>query len=67
MSEQERKWFHEGYPPNVVCYIAQGAENPFAVLKEDMEVKLVGKVIGSRKAPAWRGHIVELEDCRAMK
>lgn len=65
LSPLERKWYDEGYPANVICYIAKGKENQFMDLKKDSEIRIIGKLVGMKtNADVWRGKILEVIDCR---
>jgi hypothetical protein len=64
MSPKQRKWFDEGYPPNVVCYLDPAAKKAFADLKRDSGVTVLGRCKGMKKDPdVWGGYVVVLEDC----
>jgi hypothetical protein len=67
LSPMEKKWFREGYPPNVVCYLSSEAQQSFASIKPGQRIKVVAKVIGSKRADVWRDVMVELEDARLSK
>jgi hypothetical protein len=68
LTPQEKKWFREGYPPNVVCKIDPRFREQFAEANRDKSFILVGRCTGSAEDPdAWKGMIVTLEDCRPVK
>ena len=65
MSPQQKKWFNEGYPPNVVCYIAAEAKAAFAAAKPETMIELIGTCRGMKSDDSvWRGYVVVLEDCK---
>lgn len=63
MSPQERQWHVQGYPPNVVCVLADDATQEAATLTPEHKVGIVGKVVGRKPAIAWKGFAVQLTDC----
>lgn len=63
---KERKWYDDGYPPNVVCYLAPGAEKQAALLKKGSEVELVGRCVGKKSGDVFMGYLVVLEGCQVV-
>src|SRR5207249_9191161 len=35
MTPQEKKWFNEGFPPNVICYLAIDSQTDFAQVRSE--------------------------------
>jgi len=66
LSDRERRWYKEGFPPNVVCYSAVGAEGRLAALRRGDRVELAGLVVGRKTADVWHDYIVLLEGCRVV-
>jgi hypothetical protein len=66
LPDRERRWYKEGFPPNVVCYSAKGAEGRLAALRRGDRVELVGRVVGRKAADVWHDYIVLLEGCRLV-
>ena len=63
-SPQEKKWFREGYPPSVYCYIDPAAEKQFAGLKPGASVRIIGTYKGAKKDPEVPyGYVLILEGC----
>jgi hypothetical protein len=60
----QQRWFHEGYPPNVVCYINPASQTAFAQVLERQQIKVLGQVLGGREADAWQNYVLDLVDCR---
>ncbi len=60
----EKQWLRDGYPSNVVCLIAPGAEKEFASFREGAPISIIAKVVGSWMADVWHGYLVEMEDAR---
>jgi len=68
MTPQERKWFDEGYPPNVVCQINPDHKSGFTKAQPGKPFTVIGRCAGVRKDPdVWMGRIIVLEDCRAAE
>ena len=68
MSARERRWWAEGYPPNVICYLAKGSEQDFAGVQPGDNVRVRAKVVGVKQTDdVWRGYIVELEGGELVK
>ena len=67
LNSREKKWFTEGYPPNVECYLSPTEHSVFANVKEGQSIKVVAKVVGRRTADVWGSYMVELEDARLLK
>jgi hypothetical protein len=64
LSSQEKQWYNQGYPPNVVCYLAPEALGAFAALKKGSPVRVVARCKGKRKDDSvWSGQKVVLEEC----
>jgi hypothetical protein len=64
MTAQERKWYNEGYPPNVLCYFADAAQAAGAQRPKG-QAKVLGRCAGVTRDPAvWKGYVVTLLDCR---
>jgi hypothetical protein len=64
LSPRDKKWFNEGYPPNVVCYIDPDAQGAFAKLPAMSERAIIGRCVGRHAdSEVGRGYIVVLEDC----
>lgn len=55
------------YPPNIVCYIADGSQKDFAAFKAGQTAKVTGKVVGRKSAVAYEGYIVVAAECRIAK
>lgn len=67
LSPQERKWFDEGFPPNVICNLAPSAKAKAADLKPGDRAAIVGKVVGRQKdGNVYQGYVVVLDDCRIV-
>jgi hypothetical protein len=64
MDEKQRRWFNEGYPPNVVCYITPGHEGAFATVKQDHRIVVVGRPADTRQEDVYMGTVLVVEDCR---
>ncbi len=63
LTAQQRKWWAEGYPPNVICYLAKGAEQAFADVEKGTTIRVRAKAIGTKRTDEVKGgYIVELED-----
>ncbi len=67
LSPRERKWFKDGYPPNVVCYFSKENEAAFADVKIGKEVTVTAKVVGRKSADVWRDYVVELDNAALVK
>jgi hypothetical protein len=67
LSPKERKWYDEGYPPNVVCYLAPSHSGDFASVKVGQAITIIGKVVGRKQGDVWMGYLVEVEDGRLAK
>jgi hypothetical protein len=68
LTPQEKKWFKEGYPPNIVCKIDPRFREQFAQAKRDKPFALIGRCLGSfPDANVYKGMVVKLEDCRPAK
>jgi hypothetical protein len=60
LTPQEKKWFNEGYPPNVVVVMDRESGPDVAKLKKDQIVSVVAKCVGASKSPdVWHGFVVE--------
>lgn len=67
-SPQQRRWFTEGYPANVLCYFAPGEEERFRSAGPDRECSLQGVCAGKRPDPdVGGGYVVILRNCRLLK
>jgi hypothetical protein len=64
LSPREKKWFREGYPPNVVCYLHPDHAAKFADFKPGASVTVTARVKGSERADAWMDMVVVLTDGR---
>ena len=65
LTPTEKRWFNEGCPPNVVCYVASDAAARFAAMQKGQPVSIIGRVRGATKEPnTFRDLVVTLEDCR---
>jgi hypothetical protein len=65
MSPQEKRWWMEGYPPNVRCYLSPAHQTAFANVKADAQASILGRCAGVKKDDSvYRGYFVVLEDCR---
>jgi hypothetical protein len=68
MSAQERQWFNDGYPPNVIGNIADEAKDHFAALKSGSPVEVLGVCKGMTKTrDVWKGYIVTIDRCILAK
>jgi hypothetical protein len=68
MTAQERRWYNEGYPPNVVCEYPAERRATFARAEKGKSFSVVGRCEGSKRDPnVWRGIVVVLTDCRAAR
>jgi hypothetical protein len=68
MSARERKWWAEGYPPNVVCYLAKDAKEDFAGVQPGDKIRVRAKVVGMKQTDdVWQGYLVELENGQLIK
>jgi hypothetical protein len=64
MSAQQKKWFNEGYPPNVLCFLAPSARQTAAPLKKGKVASIVGVYGGTKKDESvYKGYVVILKDC----
>jgi len=64
MSPQQKKWFSEGYPPNVLCYIAPVAQKQFSGVKRDDKIDIIGRSAGMKNdSSVFSGLVVILEEC----
>jgi hypothetical protein len=66
-SDKERKWFSEGYPPNVICRIAPDQVEAFADLKPNRQCTVRGVCEGKRDADVGGGYVVTFSDCKLVK
>jgi hypothetical protein len=67
LSPKQRKWYDEGYPANVLCYIPAANQDAFAKpLPKDELVRIRARVIGRKKADVFQGYVVELEDGKLL-
>jgi hypothetical protein len=68
MSARERKWFNEGYPPNVLVCVAKGHEQSFSTVKAFTPVLVRARVVGVRRDPdVFGGFVVELERAKFVE
>lgn len=63
LPRREQKWYHEGYPPNVIARLSKEGNARAANIKPDDTVALVGIVRGSKRANVFRDYVVELDEC----
>jgi len=65
MGVQEKKWYNEGYPPQILCTIAAKDQKGFAALGPMDTAILVGRCQGMRKEPdVPHGYVVLFDECR---
>ena len=69
MTPQEKKWYNEGYPPNVIGYISPQVQADFAQLKKGDSVRIVGRCKGRQHVgpSVWKDFVVILDDCVLAK
>jgi hypothetical protein len=67
LTPREQRWEREGYPPNVLCYLAPDQAAALEGVPPEREVVLRGTCVGRRDEPnVYRGYVVVLEDCRVV-
>ena len=67
LTEQQKKWYNEGYPPGVICYFAAGEEKNMATVKTGSAIAIKGKCAGlKRDEQSYKGYIVVVEGCRLL-
>ena len=64
LSAKDRKWFREGFPANVICWVSAEHEPGFASAANGSSLCVLARVVGSKKADVSRGYLVELDDAR---
>lgn len=68
LTSQEKKWFNEGYPPNVICRLE--AESVEAASKLKTGAKCVVRGICEGRKPAkdvYKDYIVTLKNCKIIE
>ncbi|MBI1913605.1 MAG: hypothetical protein HYS12_02450 [Planctomycetes bacterium] len=64
MTAQEKRWYNEGYPANIVCRFDSNRRSEIAGIKKDSMISINGRVVGMKKDPeVWMGQKILLEDC----
>jgi hypothetical protein len=66
-SQKERKWFSDGYPPNVICRIAPDQIEAFADRMPNSPCTIRGVCEGKRDADVGGGYVVTFSDCKLVK
>jgi hypothetical protein len=67
-SDQQKKWFNEGYPPMVICYLDPAMRSKFEEVKKGQRIEVLGRCVGRKKDPSGlKDYIVVLKDCRMPK
>lgn len=65
LSEQQKRWFQEGYPPTVLCYLA--SQNAGQSAKVTNGSKLRGTCTGRRDdSSVLNGYVVVLRECEIV-
>jgi hypothetical protein len=67
MTDQEKQWERDGYPPNVRCYLSAEQAAALANAPADKDVVLRGICTGRKERDdVYRGYIVELDNCTVV-
>ncbi len=68
MTAEEKKWFNEGYPPDVVAQFPASRQDQLAKLKKGETVFVVGRVTGRKNSVGVpKGYVVEMEECEVVR
>jgi hypothetical protein len=67
MSQDEKAWERDGYPPSVRCYLSPDQAAALEGVPADRDVVLRGTCTGRKdRQDVYRGYIIELEDCTVV-
>jgi hypothetical protein len=67
LTPQQKKWYNEGYPPNVLCYLDSASVSKAAQLSERDICTVRGVCAGRKNDPdVYLGYVVVLKNCQIV-